>query len=298
MDGQGRAQPVLGFIGIGRMGHPMSSRLVQAGYSLVGFDAAGTLERLPPGAEPADSIEEVAAAADCALLSLPDGNASISVCSALASAKDRRVMTVIDLSTIGMAAARECATVLDQVGVAYVDAPVSGGVAGAREGSLSIVGASAELFERVLPLLQVIGNNSFRLGDMPGQGQAMKLLNNYVAATTLAATSEAIVFGERVGLELGQVLEVLNVSSGRSWSSSIVLPRHVLPRSYDFGFAAALMVKDVRLFLQSAAEAGTSRDVAEAVVALYTQFTADQPGADFSAIHRYLESRSKASAPA
>ena len=290
-----RAQPVLGFVGLGNMGRPMSTRLVQAGYRLVGFDAAGTEQRLPEGARPADSVAALAASVDTLLLSLPDGRASQAVCAEIARAAGRRARTVVDLSTIGIAAARECAALLAQAGVEYVDAPVSGGVAGAREGSLAVmVGARAELFEQVKPLLEVIGKNRFRLGDEPGQGQAMKLLNNYVAATALAATSEAVVFGARVGLDLAQMLDVLNVSSGRTTASAHMLPRHVLPRTYDFGFAAALMTKDVSLYLQSATEAGVSRELAEAVVAVWQGFNAAEPGADFTAIHRYVEARSAA----
>jgi 3-hydroxyisobutyrate dehydrogenase-like beta-hydroxyacid dehydrogenase len=225
-----RAQ-TLGFVGLGHMGGPMHTRLARAGHVVVGFDAAGTRDRLARGAEPSSSIEDLARTADVALLSLPDGKASAAVCTAIAQTADRRTRTVVDLSTIGMTAARECARSLLQAGIEYVDAPVSGGVAGATEGSLAVmVGAPAELFVRVKPLLEVLGKNIFRLGDQPGQGQAMKLLNNYIAATALAATSEAVVFGARVGLDFAQMLDVLNVSSGRTGVSQGMMPRHVLPR--------------------------------------------------------------------
>jgi 3-hydroxyisobutyrate dehydrogenase-like beta-hydroxyacid dehydrogenase len=283
---------VLGFVGLGHMGGPMSTRLVAAGHVLVGFDLAGTRERLPPGAEPAEDVTSLAGLADTVLLSLPDGHASAAVCQQIVAADARRTRLVIDLSTIGMPAARECARILAAAGIDYVDAPVSGGVTGARAGTLAVmVGAPAALFERVKPLLSVLGHNVFHLGDQPGQGQAMKLLNNYVAATSLAATSEAVVFGARVGLDLAQMLDVLNASSGRSGTSEGLMPRCVLPRTYDFGFAAALMAKDVRLYLESATSAGAPHQVADASVALWQQFNAaSEPGADFTTIHRYLES--------
>ena len=282
----------LGFVGLGHMGGPMSTRLVAAGHVLVGFDVAGTRDRLPPGAEPADSVADLASVAEVALLSLPDGRASAAVCQQIVDAPARRTRLVIDLSTIGMPAARECARILAGAGLEYVDAPVSGGVAGAQAGTLAImVGAPAALFERVKPILAALGKNLFRLGDQPGQGQAMKLLNNYIAGTTLAATSEAVVFGARVGLDLAQVVDVLNVSSGRTSASEGLLPRCVLPRTYDFGFAAALMAKDVRLYLESATDADVPHALASASSALWAAFNgATSPGTDFTAIHRYLES--------
>jgi 3-hydroxyisobutyrate dehydrogenase-like beta-hydroxyacid dehydrogenase len=285
---------VLGFVGLGHMGGPMSTRLVTAGHVLVGFDAAGTRERLPPGAEPADDVASLAGVAETALLSLPDGHASAAVCQQIATAPARRTRLVIDLSTIGMPAAQECARILGGAGIEYVDAPVSGGVAGAQAGTLAImVGAPAELFERVRPLLETLGKNVFRLGDQPGHGQAMKLLNNYVAGTALAATSEAVVFGARVGLDFVQMLDVLNVSSGRTWASEGTLPRHVLSGGYDFGFAAALMAKDIRLYLESATAAGVPRDLASASSSLWQAFNTQAPGQDFTAIHKYLQSRAE-----
>lgn len=279
----------LGFAGLGRMGGPMSARLVAAGYPLVGYDPAGTLERLPEGAADAESVEDLAARADVLLLSVPDGAASRDICRRVAAAGDRRCTTVIDLSTIGIAAARECAALLATAGVAYIDAPVSGGVAGARAGTLAMmIGAPAALVDAVDPVLAVIAARRFRMGDAPGQGQAMKLLNNYAGAAALAATAEAAVFGMRLGLDLAMIIDVLNASSGRSTASDDKYPRSVLPGTYDFGFAAALMTKDVGLFLESASEAGTPRALAEATAALWRRFNAAMPGADFTAIHAYL----------
>ena len=142
--------------------------------------------------------------------------------------------------------------------VGYVDAPVSGGVAGAVSGSLSMmVGTSAELFAEIEPMCSVLARNRFRIGDEPGQGQAMKLLNNYVSAAALAATCEAAVFGQRLGLDLSTIVDVLNVSSGRSAASQDKFPRSVIPRSYDFGFAGSLMTKDVSLYLDNAQRRGS-----------------------------------------
>jgi 3-hydroxyisobutyrate dehydrogenase-like beta-hydroxyacid dehydrogenase len=282
--------PALGFAGLGRMGHPMAGRLVAADYRVAGFDVAGTRERLPAGASPAASIEDLAARAEIILLSVPNGAVSREICGQIAAAADRRTQTVIDLSTIGIAAARDCAALLDAVGVAYVDAPVSGGFAGATNGTLSMmVGAPAPLFDELRPLLSELARNCFRVGDAPGQGQAMKLLNNYASAAALAATCEATVFGARLGLDLTTMVEVLNVSSGRSAASQDKFPKSVIPGTYDFGFAGALMTKDITLYLENASDAGVPHELAAAVTALWQRFDAAHPSADFTYLHKYLE---------
>jgi 3-hydroxyisobutyrate dehydrogenase-like beta-hydroxyacid dehydrogenase len=200
------------------------------------------------------------------------------------------VQTVVDLSTIGIRAARDCATVLASAGAAYVDAPVSGGVAGATNGTLAMmVGAPEPIFEELRPLLGVFARKCFRVGDEPGQGQAMKLLNNYASAAALAATSEAVVFGARMGLDLATMVEVLNVSSGRSAASEDKFPRSIVPGSYDFGFAGALMTKDVTLYDENAVAAGTPHELADAVAAVWQRFNAAHPTADFTYIHKYFE---------
>lgn len=280
----------LGFAGLGRMGAPMAGRLVAAGHDVLGYDIAGTLERLPEGAHPTESIAELAKQADLIFLSVPDGVVSRVVCGEVAALDERRVRTVVDLSTIGIGAARECAALLEQIDVAYVDAPVSGGVAGATHGTLAMmVGAPEALFEELRPLLGIFARNCFRVGDEPGQGQAMKLLNNYASAAALAATSEAVVFGARMGLDLATMVEVLNVSSGRSAATEDKFPRSIVPRSYDFGFAGALMTKDVTLYYENAVAAGAPHELAAAVAAVWQRFNAAHPGADFTYIHKHFE---------
>jgi 3-hydroxyisobutyrate dehydrogenase len=279
----------LGVVGLGRMGGPMAGRLVAAGYDVTGFDLAGPAGRLPVGAAAATSVADLAARSETILLSVPDGVASFDVCRQIVVAAARRVRTVVDLSTIGIAAARDCAEVLDDAGLTYVDAPVSGGVAGARDGTLAMmVGAPAPVFERLEPVLAVLASKRFRVGDSPGQGQAMKLLNNYASAAALAATCEAAVFGARLELDLPTIVDVLNASSGRSAASQDKFPRSIVPGTYDFGFAGALMTKDVSLYLENAAAAGVPHELAGAVTAIWRRFNAAEPDADFTALHRYL----------
>ena len=279
----------VGLLGLGRMGSLMARRFVDAGYPLVGFDVAGTAERLPPGAQPAESVEDVGAVAETVFLSLPDGAASIDVCRRLAASSDRRAGVVVDLSTIGPQAARDCAAALAEAEVRYVDAPVSGGPSGARNGTLSVmVATDAATFDAVRPLLTVIGKNLFRMGDEPGQGQAMKLVNNFLSASNLATVSEATLLGARFGLSLPQMIDVLNVSSGSSLVTTDKFPKSVIPGTFDYGFAAALMAKDVRLYLESAAEVGSSDEIGRAVVDVWQRFNAACPGADFTYIYAYL----------
>lgn len=280
----------LGFVGLGRMGGPMAACLDAAGYELVGFDTAGTRERLPDAAGAAKSVSELATRAGTVFLSVPDGAASRAICGEIAEARDRRVRTVVDLSTIGIMAAKECAAILDAAGVQYVDAPVSGGIAGAESGSLAMmVSASASLFAEMEPILTILAKNCIRVGDEAGQGQAMKLLNNYASAAALAATCEATVFGERMGLDLAKMVEVLNVSSGRSAASEDKFPRSIVPHTYDFGFAGALMTKDVTLYLEGATAAGVPHELADAITAAWQRFNAVHPDADFTFIHKYYE---------
>ncbi len=288
----GARRETLGFIGLGRMGSPMSGRLVAAGHRVVGFDAAGLEGRLPESALPAASVEGVAGRAGTVFLSLPHGEVSRAVCAEIAAAAGRRAHTVVELSTIGMAAARTCAELLAAEGLVYVDAPVSGGVAGARAGTLAMmVGAEAARFVALHPVLRVLANNCFRVGDRPGHGQAMKLLNNFISAAALASTSEAVVFGQRIGLDPALMIDVINVSSGRTTASTDKFPRSVIPRTYDFGFAGALMAKDATLYAQEAAQADVPHELGTLVARIWQEFDADCPGADFTYLHKYLEGR-------
>ena len=283
------SRETLGIVGLGRMGGPMAGRLAEAGFEVLGFDVAGTEDRLPEGVAGASSVADVAARSDTVLLSVPDGTASLDVCRQIVAAAGRRAQAVVDLSTIGISAARDCAALLGEASVVYVDAPVSGGVAGARGGTLAMmVGAPAPIFERLKPVLAVLASKRFRVGDAPGQGQAMKLLNNYASAAALAATCEAAVFGARMGLDLPTVVDVLNASSGRSAASQDKFPRSIVPGTYDFGFAGALMTKDVSLYLENATAAGVSHELAEAVTSIWQRFNAAEPDADFTALHKYL----------
>lgn len=282
----------VGFIGLGNIGALMAERFVEAGHQLTGFDAAGTEERLPSGAIAASSVEEIAASTDTVCLSLPGGTASKEVCSQMSSARERRVQTVVDLSTIGVSGARECATLLESEGIAYADAPVGGGLPGARSGSLTVmVGAKRTVLDEVQSLLlSTIAKNVYHMGYDPGQGQLMKLLNNFLVATALAATSEAAVFGVREGLDLARMIDVINsCGTGQNTATVDKFPKSVIPDTYDYGFAASLMNKDVALYLEDVETAGAPHKVGETVARVWQDFNKSFPDKDFTYIYKYLE---------
>ncbi|MFF2517051.1 NAD(P)-dependent oxidoreductase [Streptomyces sp. NPDC058086] len=175
-------------------------------------------------------------------------------------------------------------------GVAYVDAPVSGGVAGARARTLAVMYAgSDEACARVEPVLAALSDRRHRVGDRPGLAQALKLANNFLAATTLAATSEAIAFGRSVGLDMATMVEVLDGASGRSAATNDKFPNHVLTGRYAAGFTNTLMAKDVQLYLRAVEEEDRPSPIGAATGALWERFAAKEPGADFTRVFPYVE---------
>ena len=283
----------LGFIGLGRMGQPMASRLIEAGYTLTVHDvnrkACDALAG--KGARAADSAAEVASAVDTVLLSLPTPDIVREVAlGASGVASGAKVKTLIDLSTTGATMAREIAAALEKKGVSAVDSPVSGGVLGAVRGTLAVmVSCRKPLYTELEPMLKHIGKVFF-IGERPGMGQTMKLCNNLLSAAAMAATSEAIVFGVKAGLDPAIMVDVINAGSGRSTASTDKFPRAVLPRSFDYGFATGLMYKDVKLCLEEAQAAGVQMRVARAVRELW-QLTNQElgPQSDFTEIVKLLE---------
>ena len=276
----------LGWIGLGQMGHRMSRHLAAAGHALVVADAA-TTERAPAGSKVARSNAEVAALADTVILSLPDGAVSEAVAREIAAAAPRRARTVIDTSTIGIKAAEAVAAILAKADVAFVDAPVSGGTAGAEKATLAIMLACpAETYERLKPLVRLMGK-PFYVGPKPGQGQAVKLLNNFLSATALAATSEAIAFGMSQGIEMKTILDIVNASTGRNSATDDKFPRRIMHGRYDAGFTARLQLKDIGLYLENARAAGIADEIADRVVEVWTRMDASFPGADICEMYPY-----------
>lgn len=283
----------LGFIGLGNMGLPMAERLLAAGHDLVVHDlnSEAVASLTAQGARAADSPQAVADATETVLASLPTPQ----IVQAVALGENgviagKAVKRFIDLSTSGAPTAKLLAAKLGDAGVAAIDSPVSGGVSGAAAGTLAMmVACSAAEFVVVEPIVAHLGK-VFHVGAEPGLGQSMKLLNNYLSATALATTSEALVFGAKAGLDPQTMIDILNVSSGRNSATQDKFPRSILTGKFDFGFAAGLMCKDLRLFAEQADNMGVPLWVGSAVRQLW-QYTSDQlgPGTDFTSIIKPME---------
>jgi 3-hydroxyisobutyrate dehydrogenase len=277
----------IGFIGLGNMGHALAQNLVARGHDVVGFDVAGA-SRCPDGAAFAASVQDVGGEADVVVLSLPDGEVVQQVATELLEA--RQVSHVVDTSTIGPAASRRVEALLAKAGLGYLDAPVSGGVAGARARTLAVMYAGPdEVCGAVAPVLADLSDRSYRVGEQPGMAQVLKLANNFLSATALAATSEAVAFAVSAGLDMATVLEVVNGSSGQSAASSDKFVNHVLTGRYASGFANTLMAKDLALYAHSVAEQGAPSPLGHITSTLWQEFAAHEPGVDFTRIYPFVQ---------
>ena len=282
----------VGFIGLGKMGGPMAANVAKAAPGLVCFDMAGTEDRMPAGAVAATSIADLARQCATVFMSVPDGAATLAVAHQLADTDHSIVETVFDLSTIGPKAAAEAAALLSPSGITYCDGPVSGGAAGARAATISLMfSGPTSVLDANRSLLESFTGNVFHVGDSAGQGQAMKLANNFLSATALAATSEAVAFGVAHGLDMATMIDVLNGSTGRNSATTDKFPNRILTGSYDAGFSTAHMTKDVGLFVDGASEIKTASTVAAAVTETWRACDAELPGSDFTEIWRYISTR-------
>jgi 3-hydroxyisobutyrate dehydrogenase-like beta-hydroxyacid dehydrogenase len=243
------------------------------------------------GAAPASSPREVANRVETVMASLPSLQASLDVATGAGGViEGSRVQRFIDLSTVGSEMAVRIHDLLARRNLVQLDSPVSGGVAGAEKGTLAVMvsGPRAD-YETVKSALAVIGKPFF-IGEKPGSGQTMKLANNFLSATAMVATSEAVVMGVKSGLDPTVMIEVINAGSGMNTASRDKFPRSVLPRSFDFGFATGLMVKDVRLCLQEMKLLGLNMEVAEAVGRLWETVIRDEGAdSDFTAAIKPIE---------
>lgn len=282
--------PAIGFIGLGNMGWPMMNRLMTAGFPVVAFDVrADVLAKATAlGAQPADSVRAVADRAATLLASLPTPQISESVVAEVAAGS--RVQRFVDLSTVGGQAAQRNHAVLGAQGIAALDSPVSGGMHGAEAGTLAImVSGPRSEFDSLSTVFEVLGRAIF-VSEQPGAAQTMKLINNLMAATTLAATAEVMVMGVKAGLSADVMIDVLNAGSGGTHASRDKFPRAVLPRTFDYGFATGLMAKDVGLYLAEATSLGLPVEMAETVQRIWENtLHAEGPDSDFTSVVKPME---------
>ena len=279
----------LGFIGLGKMGLPMATNLVAGGHAVAVYDLADLDQKIPEGAVACGSLAEIATRADTVFLSLPDFHASLAVAQELAAVSGRMVQMVVDTSTVGVEGAVAVGQCLADAGIAYLDAPVSGGQAGAQAGTLTVMFAGkSEQLDALRPILAKVAKNVFHVGEQWGQGQAMKLLNNFLSGTAMLATSEAIAFGKSRGLDLATMCEVLNVSTGVNSATRDKFPKQVVTGRYAAGFTNTLLTKDLCLYADSVREQQTPDQLGRLVTTLWQQFTDAEPDADFTRIFPYL----------
>ncbi len=285
---------LLGFVGVGRMGGPMANRLLDAGYRLCVYDVSdeATGPLVARGAELAASPAEVASMADTVFMSLPtpDVVREVALGGNGGLINGSKVRTVIDLSTTGPGVATEVAGKLAERNIAWVDSPVSGGVTGAKAGTLAVmVSCPKPAYQKLEPVLKVFGK-LFHAGEKPGLAQTAKLANNLLAATAMVATSEVMAMGVKAGLDAKVLIDIINASSGRNSASQDKFPRAILPRTFDFGFATGLSYKDVRLCVEEAEAMGVPMVVGGAVREMLAVTRARFGAAsDFTYIAKVLE---------
>ena len=290
--------PVL-FVGLGAMGTPMATALAQGGHDLLLHDvddarAQDPGDELGARAVTAEDLPAAAAGAAAAVLMLPD---SAVVEAVLLGERGLLALLPAGAVVVDMSSSRPSSTVALAVraaaaGLAFVDAPVSGGVSRARDASLAVmVGADDEAFARVQPLLEAMGGDITRVGGA-GAGHAMKALNNLLSAIGLAAASEVLAVGARFGLEPRTMLDVLNGSTGRNHATEVKMERFVLSGAFDSGFSMRLMVKDLRTALDLAHETGSPVPLSAGALEEWTAALRTlEPDADLAAIAAYVERR-------
>ena len=277
----------IAFIGLGNMGAPMAANLIKAGHAVTGFDTHAK----PDGMTMADSAAAAANGADVVITMLPNGAILSSVAAEIHAAMKPGAVH-LDCSTVDVDSARNVAQAAEDAGLLAIDAPVSGGIGGATNGTLTFMaGGSQEAFDICKPLFDIMGQKVVHCGPA-GNGQAAKICNNMILGVTMIATCEAFNLADRLGLDRQAMFDVVSTSSGSSWSMNAYCPAPgVGPTSpadndYKPGFAADLMLKDLTLAQAAAKSADADTPLGEAARALYDQFVNREEGAgrDFSAM--------------
>lgn len=287
----------IGFIGLGNMGGPMAANLVAAGHTVTGFDLAAPM---PEGLAAAGSAAEAAVGTEVVITMLPNGAILRAVADQVVPAMAAGAV-LCDCSTVDVDSARAVAAQAEAAGLGALDAPVSGGVGGATAGTLTfMVGGSEAAFATVRPLFEVMGQKAVHCGG-PGAGQAAKICNNMILGVTMIATCEAFALADKLGLDREKMFDVVSTSSGYSWSMNAYCPAPgVGPQSpadngYKPGFAAELMLKDLRLAQQAAESGDADTPMGQLATALYTRFVEEEggKGMDFSAMLPRFEKRGR-----
>ncbi|VVT12982.1 3-hydroxyisobutyrate dehydrogenase [Hoeflea sp. EC-HK425] len=282
----------IGFIGLGNMGAPMAANLIKAGHDVTGFDVAGvTVE----GAAKAGSAAEAASGQDAVITMLPNGEILRTVYAEIVPA-GAKGSVFIDCSTVDVDSARAAHEMAAAYGLLSVDAPVSGGVGGAAAGTLTFMaGGSDEAFSRAAPLFEIMGKKAVHCGAA-GAGQSAKICNNMLLGISMIGACEAFALAEKLGLSAQSLFDVVSTSSGSCWSVNTycpvpgVGPQSPADNGYKPGFAAELMLKDLKLSQQAAESVSAMTPMGARATELYDQFVAGEgKGRDFSAMIEELK---------
>jgi len=259
----------IGLAGLGNMGLHFAARLLAAGQGLVVYDVdEGRLSQVAAlGGRATASLQDLASQAETIFLSLPMPGivkqAAIGKGNIIAGTA---VRTLVDLSTTGPAVTKDIAALLAERNIAFVSAPVSGGTQAAEKGTLAIMAAgNAAAYREIEPVLRHLGKNIFYLGADPSLGQTMKILNNTLYAASMVASAEALVYGVKAGLNPQMMLDVINVSSGRSYATMERIPQSVLDRSFPVRFTTELLLKDVKMCIEDAERIGAPMAICPSV---------------------------------
>ncbi len=287
----------IGFVGLGNMGGPMAANLAKAGLEVVGFDTADvTIDGVARAASGAEAV----AGADVAITMLPNGAILKAVAAELVPAMQKGA-ALVDCSTVDVESARAVAAEAEAAGLLAVDAPVSGGIGGAAAGTLTFMaGGSDAAFAKAAPLFDIMGQKAVHCGAS-GAGQAAKICNNMILGITMIGTCEAFALADKLGLDRQKMFDVVSTSSGYSWTMNAycpapgVGPQSPADNNYQPGFAADLMLKDLRLSQQAAESADADTPMGQAATDLYAQFVEAEDGAgrDFSAMLPRFEKRGR-----
>lgn len=287
----------IGFTGLGNMGGPMAEHLLDAGHDLTVYDVdPDARDRLgEAGATVADSPAEVAAASEVVVLSLPTPDTVVEV----VTGEDGVVegidagATLVDTTTSTPGTTNDIADLLAERDVTVLGAPVSGGTSGAREGTLTtMVGGDPATFEACREVFAAYATDVYHVGDSPGDGHVVKLLNNYLSFLGMVGASEAVALGERAGLDAGTMVDIFNRSTGRNAATEDKFPEQIIPERYDLGFPLALMHKDLRLFGRFADDVDAPVLLGDTVRNVVGYARADMgDDADMSEIYKYISRR-------
>ena len=279
-----------GFIGLGEMGKPIATNLLKSSKKLTVYDIDDLENKAPKGSFIAKSLEQLVSVSEIIFISVPDGKASSNVINNILNSNEKLVSHIINLSTIGLQETKPLIEALNKANISYIDAPVSGGKSGAINATITIMwSGSQKLLDEIRDDLDCFSKSIFFVGKEPGQGQIMKLINNYLSAVAMSSTSEAILLGLKNNLDMETMLNVLNVSTGKNSATLDKFPNRILTESYDAAFRMSLMNKDLELYLSEAISNGMPIKIAKVVKNYFQEGEKSLPLGDFTEIYKVIK---------